>query len=95
MFGYNYIDVVVFDRRDGEQKKQRNSCSPFTVSVLLLLAFLHLNSGHPALFALFYMVGQQDKRTNNSTMFPALKINAAAGYKGPVKIKLLKGADNA
>ena len=37
------------------------------------------------------MVGRKDKRTNN-TMFPALKGNAAAGYKGTVKIELLKGA---
>ena len=27
----------------------------------------------------------------NRTMFPSLKNNAAAGYKGPVKIELLKG----
>ena len=39
-----------------------------------------------------YMVGREDKRTNNRTMFPALKINATAGYQGPVKIDLLKGA---
>ena len=38
------------------------------------------------------MVGQEDKRTNNRTMFPALKNNAAAGYQGPVKKELLKGA---
>ena len=38
------------------------------------------------------MVGQEDKRTNNRTMLPALKISAAAGYQGPVKIELLKGA---
>ena len=28
------------------------------------------------------MIGQEDKRTNNRTMIPALKNNAAAGYKG-------------
>ena len=33
-----------------------------------------------------------DKRTNNKTMLSTLKNNAAAGYKGPVKIDLLKGA---
>ena len=39
------------------------------------------------------MVGGEDKRTNNRTMIPTLKNNAAAGYKaGPVKIELLKGA---
>ena len=38
-----------------------------------------------------YMVGREDKRTNNRTMLPALKNNAAAGYKGPMKIELLKG----
>ena len=38
------------------------------------------------------MVGQVDERTNNRTMFPALKNNAAADYQGPVKIELLKGA---
>ena len=29
---------------------------------------------------------------NNRTMLPTLKNNAAAGYQGPVKIELLKGA---
>ena len=38
-----------------------------------------------------HMVGREDKRTNNRTMFPALKNNAAAGYKGPVKIELSEG----
>ena len=37
------------------------------------------------------MVGREDKRTNNRTMFPALKDNAAVGYKSPVKIELMKG----
>ena len=32
------------------------------------------------------------QRTNNRTVFPALKNNLAAGYKGPVKKELLKGA---
>ena len=32
-----------------------------------------------------YMAGREDKRTNNRRMFPALKSNAAASYKGPVK----------
>ena len=48
--------------------------------------------GQPAPFATSYMVGREDKRTNNRTMFPALKNNAAAGYQGPVKTELLKGA---
>ena len=39
------------------------------------------------------MVGREDKRTNNSTMLPTLKNNAAAGYQGPVQIELLKGTD--
>ena len=47
--------------------------------------------GRIVLFATSYMVGQENKRTNNRTMFPTLKNNAAAGYKGSVKIKLLKG----
>ena len=46
----------------------------------------------PAPFAPSYMVGPEDKRTNNRTMLPTLKNNAAAGYQGPVKIELLKGA---
>ena len=37
------------------------------------------------------MVDREDKRTNNRTMFPALKNNAAAGYQGPVKIELFAG----
>ena len=45
----------------------------------------------PAPFAMSYMVGRKDKRTNNRTIFPPQKNNAAAGYKGPVKIELLKG----
>ena len=48
--------------------------------------------GRPAPFAAPYMVGREDKRTNNRTMLPALKNNAAAGYQGPVKRELLKGA---
>ena len=46
--------------------------------------------GRPAPLATSYMVGQEDKRTNNRTMLPALKNNAAAGYKGPVEMELLK-----
>ena len=38
------------------------------------------------------MVGPEDKRTNNRTMLPILKNNAAAVYQGPAKIELLKGA---
>ena len=34
-----------------------------------------------------YMVAREDKRKNNRTMF-----NAAAGFKGPMKTELLKGA---
>ena len=48
--------------------------------------------GRPAQHATSYMVGRENKRTNNGTMFPALKNNAAAGYKSPLKIELLKGA---
>ena len=48
--------------------------------------------GRPVLFATSYMVGREDKRTSNRTMFPALKNNAAAGSKGPVKLEVLKGA---
>ena len=47
------------------------------------------NKGQPAMFAMSYMVGQEGKRTNNRTMFPGLKNNAAAGYKDPVKTELL------
>ena len=39
-----------------------------------------------------FVVGREDKRTNNRTMLPTLKNNAAAGYKGPEKIELLKDA---
>ena len=44
------------------------------------------------MFTTSHMVGREDKRTNNRTMFPALKHNAATGYQGPVKRELLKGA---
>ena len=46
----------------------------------------------PTPFATSYMVGREDKRTNNRTKLPTLKHNAAAGYQCPVKIELLKGA---
>ena len=39
------------------------------------------------------MVGREDKRTNNRTMFPAQGNSAAIGYQCPVKLELLKGAD--
>ena len=48
--------------------------------------------GRPAPFAMSNMVGQEDNRMNNRTMFPSLKNNADAAYKGPVKIELLEGA---
>ena len=48
--------------------------------------------GRPAPFPTSYMVGLEDKRTNNRTMLPTLKNNAAASYTGPVKIELSKGA---
>ena len=48
--------------------------------------------GRPAPFAKSYMVGREDKRTNNRTMFPRLKNNTGAGYQGPVKIELLTDA---
>ena len=48
--------------------------------------------GRPAPFVTSYMIGRENKRTNNKTTLPALKNNAAAGYQGPVKRELLKGA---
>ena len=48
-------------------------------------------NGRPAPFAASSMVGRENKRTNNRTMLRALKTNAAADYKVPVKIELLKG----
>lgn len=36
--------------------------------------------------------GREDKRMNNRTMFPPLINNAVASHKGPVKMKLKKGA---
>ena len=51
-----------------------------------------LYTGRPAPFVTCCMVGREDKRTNDRTMFPALKNNVVAGYQGPVKIELLKGA---
>ena len=44
------------------------------------------------MFAMSYMVGGEDKRENNRTVLPILKNSAAAGYKGSVKVLLLKGA---
>ena len=49
--------------------------------------------GRTALFAKSYMVGlEQDKRMNKKQCSQPSKNNAAAGYQGPVKIKLLKVA---
>ena len=62
-------------------------CSLFQLNHLLVLRFSKLL----VISVIFYMVGREDKRTNNRTMFSALKNNTAAGYKGPVKIELLKG----
>ena len=55
-----------------------------------MLYFLD-QEGRPAPFAASYMVCREDKRTNNTTMPPTLKNNAAASYQGAVKIELLKG----
>ena len=35
------------------------------------------------------MIGRENKRTNNRTVLPTLQNNGAAGFKGPVKMKLL------
>ena len=43
-------------------------------------------------FARYSVICQGDKRTNNTAMLPNQKSNAAAGYQGPGKIQLLKGA---
>ena len=49
-------------------------------------------SGTPAPFAMSFMFGRKDKRTNERTMFPALVNNAVAGCKGPVRKELSKSA---
>ena len=47
----------------------------------------------PAPFATSYMVGREDKRTNNTTMRgDKKKTHGAAGYKGPMNIELLESA---
>ena len=51
------------------------------------------NGRQPVPFGTSWMVGREGKRTNNRTMLPALKNNAATGYQDPLKIDLLKGAD--
>ena len=48
---------------------------------------MHHRDGQPAPFATPYMIRQEDKRTMKQ------QINAAVGYKGLVKIELLKDAD--
>ena len=68
------------------------------VSLLVLIMYPKMSNmcvkkmGRPASFATSYMIGREDKRTNNRTMLPTLKNNAAAGYQGPVKRELLKDA---
>ena len=49
------------------------------------------NLRRPAPFATSYMVGREDKRAKNRTMFLASK-NAAEDYDGPVKLELWKVA---
>ena len=59
----------------------------------LLGSFILIFNALPAPFAKSYMIGRENRRTNNRTILPALKKNnAAAGYKGQVIIGLLKGA---
>ena len=57
------------------------------------LDYMYFGGDLPAPFATPYMVvwsrGQKNEQQNNA---PSLKNNAAAGYKGPVKIDVLKGA---
>ena len=48
------------------------------------------SSGRTAPFATSYVIGREEKRTDNRTMLPSLKNNAAAGYQGRVKIDLSK-----
>ena len=49
--------------------------------------------GRPAPFLTSHMVGQEDQKNEQQNNVPNLKKNnAAAGYQGPVKIELLKGA---
>ena len=71
-----------------------NANLTFALNAILNLSIIPHCLGRHVPFAASYMVGREDKRTNNRTMLPALKNNAAAGYKGPVKIELLKGADH-
>ena len=53
---------------------------------------VYIGLGQPAPFATSNMVGRENKRMKNRAMFPVVKTNAAAGYRGPTKIELLKGA---
>ena len=55
-----------------------------------LICFHVCSLGRPAPFATSYMVGREDKRTNDRTMIPTPKNNEAASYKGPVKTELFK-----
>ena len=65
------------------------SLEPDSTSPLKLTCIASIASGRPATIATSHMVVREDKRTNNRTMLPALKNNAAC--QGPVKIELLKG----
>ena len=84
--------------------QERNKCPSLKSSLPLICTFLpyplppphppavtKVNGAKPELFTTSYIVGLEGKRMNHRTMFPALKNNAAAGYKGSVKIELLKG----
>ena len=63
----------------------------FVRKELLVNRSPYFSVGRPEPLSTSYMVGRENKRTNNRTMFLILKNNAAAGYKGPAKIELLRG----
>ena len=56
------------------------------------LRVLYVKVGRPAPFATSYMIGREDKRTNNRTMHPALKHNADCRLSGSIENRALKGA---
>ena len=72
---------MVIERTVSNEKKNTSAtnvkCKPL-FGCFLLLVFVRERSGWGRLvpFSTYYILGREDKRTNNRTMFPTLKTNS-------------------
>ena len=84
MLSLKYIRLSVHATNTIKTKRTAQRCDLLTITQERR-DFVEKAWGRPAPFAASFMAGQEDKKTNNRTMLPALKNNAAAGYQGPMK----------